>query len=709
MYGDNRDALVGRQHYILDQMASQNYITKQEAEAAKQVDTLKKIKPKKVGDIKAPHFVMYVKGILEEKYGVKRVEEGGLTVVTTLDWDKEQAAEEEVKKGVEARGKQYDFTNAALVSLDPKTGQILAMVGSKDYFDTSIDGNYNVTLSKRQPGSSFKPIVYAVGYMKGYLPETQLWDVVTDFKTDGRTYTPKNYSLKENGPISIRNALQQSLNIPAVKMLYLVGVGRVLDFAEDLGYTTFGERSRFGLSLVLGGGEVKPLEHAAAYAAFATEGVSYPTSAILTVKDANQQVLEQWQQPDGKRVMDEQVARLTSNVLSDNDARGAIFARTVLILPDRPVAAKTGTTNNFHDAWTAGYTPNLVTVVWVGNNDNHEMKTGADGSVVAAPIWQGYMKRATKDLPVEKFTTPLPPTTDKKALLGTAFQQTITVDKFSGKRATDQTPPEWKEDRVFYEAHDILYYVDKDDPSGPPPVNPASDPQFSSWEGAVQSWVMRTNWHTTNTPPLLYDDIHTADNVPKVTILSPVDNGLLSSRDVTLQSVIQAPRPILRLEASLNNTVIAVGNGSLTTWNLHIPNSFEPGYYELALAAIDDAGNHGQGKITINLTAPKDASPNILITSPIGGATWSRASFPMFAEIQLPNPALYRRVDVSFVGSDGERRLAASQADPDPNSTILHLNLPLGPPVGTYQLKVEAFQRDIGITDQASVPVIVTD
>lgn len=706
--GDNRVSLVARQHHILDLMVEQGYTTKEKADAARAIDMLKKIKPKSLGDIRAPHFVMYVRSQLVEKYGQKAVEQGGLKVITTLDWDKEQIAEDEVKKGVEAKGKQYNFTNAALVSLDPKTGQILAMVGSKDFFDTANDGQVNVTIRPRQPGSSFKPIVYAAGFMKGYLPETQLWDVNTTFKTETKDYAPHDYDLKERGPVSIRKAMAGSLNIPAVKMLYLVGISRVLDFADELGYTTLGDRSRFGLSLVLGGGEVKPLEHAAAFASFATEGTSYPTSAILKVEDSNGQTLEEWKQPDGKSVMEPQIARLISNVLSDNNARTFVFgARNSLTLPDRPVAAKTGTTNDYYDAWTAGYTPSLVAVVWVGNNDNTKMKKGADGSVVAAPIWQAYMSRAVQKMPKENFTPPTPTTLTKPAIIGQAFQQKIKVDKVSGKIATDLTPPELVEEQTFYDPHEILYYIDKDDPTGPPPANPANDPQFASWESAVQTWVQTNQWHTTNTVPILYDDVHTMDSQPKVTITQPQDNQTIPTRDLQIAADVQSARIITRVEAYLNNVLIGSTSVYPYMLNLHIPNSFEKGFYELDIVATDDIGNRGQSKVTINLTADRDSTSGISFNSPSNETTWSRASFPKGADLIVSEPLLYSRIEISFIGSDGVHRLVS--AETNPTASIIHTNIPLGPSVGRYELRAEALLKGSLVKDTASVTVNITE
>ncbi len=708
--GDNRARLVVRQHYILDLMAEQGYITKDQAETAKQIDTIKKILPKKVGNIEAPHFVMHVRAILSEKYGLKRVEEGGYKVITTLDYDKQKAGEEEVKKGVEARGKQYQFSNAALISLDPKNGQILSMVGSKDYFAEDIDGQFNVvTLSARQPGSSFKPIVYAAAFIKGFLPQTTLWDTATAFKIDTGTYEPKNYNLKENGPVSMRQALQGSLNIPAVKTLYLVGVSRALDFAETLGYTTLKQRNRFSLALVLGGAEVKPIEHASAFATFANEGILYPTSAILRVEDANGKVLEEWQKPEGARVMEPQIPRLISNVLSDNDARAYIFGtRNSLTLPDRPVAAKTGTTNNYHDAWTVGYTPSIVTVVWVGNNDNKEMKRGADSSAVAAPIWQAYMKRATKDMPIERFTPPDPPTTNKLVLLGQVTSTTINIDKISGKRATDLTPPEFIEARTYREAHDILYYIDKDDPLGSAPTNPANDPEFVGWEAGVQSWVQRTSWNTTSTPPTEYDDVHVAGNRPQVTLQTPINNQILTNRTFAISPLVYSPRPIVRVEARLAGTLIGSSGAAPWTIQARVPNTIETGTYDLHVSAVDDVGNVGQASISVQLIAQRDPSINLLIISPSASETWSRQSFPKTVTISLSEPTRYRRLDVKFVGSDGVDRLATSEILP--TATEVSLRIPLGPPPGGYQLQVIGFpQDDSNSPDTTSIPINITN
>jgi len=439
-YGPNRDLLIGRQQYILGLMVDQKFISIDQADEAKQY--ILDFQPP-TSNIKAPHFVMYVREILSEKYGEKTIEQGGLRVITTLDLYKQNIAEEIITEHAEKNDEQYEATNAGLVSLDPKTGQILAMVGSRDYFNDDIDGQVNIITSLRQPGSSLKPLIYAATFLRGYTPNTILYDVVTDFSNDkAEPYEPHNYDLREHGPVTIRKALAGSLNIPAVKALYLAGVDNVLDLAKDLGYSSLEERDRYGLSLVLGGGEVKLLEHANAFGVFAREGVLHPITGILRVEDSAGKTLEEFDEDKGKKVLDPKVARLINNILSDNSSRAYAFgASNWLTLGSRPVAAKTGTTNDYRDAWTIGYTPSIVTGVWVGNFDNTKMKRGAAGGVVAAPIWHDFMERVLGDTPIENFKTPDIKKTGKAILdgeIGTA--QVIKIDKISGLLATEHTP-----------------------------------------------------------------------------------------------------------------------------------------------------------------------------------------------------------------------------------------------------------------------------
>lgn len=459
-YGSHQDKLLSRAYYTLDQMLEEGYITEEERDRAKEVDILGRIIPRKE-NILAPHFVMYIKEMLVETYGEKMVEQGGLKVTTTLDLDKQFIAEAAVSEQVETNEKEWNGSNAALVALDPKTGQILAMVGSRDYFDEDIDGAVNVTTRPRQPGSSFKPIVYAAAFKKGYTPTTLLYDVITIFKTEiEKDYEPHNYNDKTFGLVTMRQALAGSLNIPAVKTIYLTGISNVLDLADRMNYTTLQDRSRFGLSLVLGGGEVKLLEHVASFGIFSQEGEKHQIAGILKVEDSRGRTLEEWSD-ESEKILDKEVCRQITGILSDNGARAYVFGESnYLTLGERPVAAKTGTTNDFHDAWTIGYTPSLAAGVWAGNNDNSEMKMGADGSVLAAPIWNKFMREALADTPIETFNQPQPITTGKAVL-----------------------------DGVSEGLHSILHYVDKNNPRGSAPENPADDWQYENWETAIFEWA----------------------------------------------------------------------------------------------------------------------------------------------------------------------------------------------------------------------------
>ena len=536
-YGSHFDELKARQEYILERMNKFGYITEQELIQAKEEE----LEPTPVADrFKAPHFVMYVREYLGEKYGNEWMKKAGLKVYTTLDWDLQQTAEETITEGVKRNIKNFNAHNAALVSIDPKTGQILAMVGSKDYWAEpspggcipggSIPGKtclfepyVNVTIRNRQPGSSFKPFAYATAFQKGFTPDAMIFDLETEFAVKGAEgYKPRNYDGRFRGPVSFRQALAQSLNIPSVKVLYLAGVSETINLAQDMGIKTLKDRSRFGLSLVLGGGEVKLLEISAAFSVFAAEGVKHPLVSILRIEDNNGEVLEEYKYKS-KKVLDPQITRLVSDLLSDEATRAPMFgSKSKLYLGERPVAAKTGTTQEYRDGWTIGYTPSLVTGVWAGNNDNTSMREGA-GIYVAAPIWNEFMKKAYNkkqgtrnkeqeeelenyfDLPeeIEEFTSPEPIETNKDILNGKYIKETkVYINKETGKLATNSTPPDLLEEKTYYQVHSILYYLNKNKPQGD--GNGKNDSQFSNWESSVQKWanLMGYNQET----PQEYDD-----------------------------------------------------------------------------------------------------------------------------------------------------------------------------------------------------------
>ena len=518
-FGLHTDELKTRQELTLQKMVDQGYITQDQADEAKNVDVLSEISPKQ-DNISAPHFVMYVKDYLVNKYGEQVVEQGGLKVYTTLNWDMQQIAETAVAEGA-AKNSVNKASNAALVAEDPKTGQILAMVGSKNYFGKSeptgcISGKTctfepqdNVAIRNRQPGSSFKPYVYLTAFTKGYTPETLLYDVPTTFSTDPAQpdYSPQNYDGKFHGPLQMKNTLAMSLNIPAVKTLYLAGVKNSIQIAKGLGITGLNQPERYGLSLVLGGGEVKLIDHVNAYGSLARGGVYKSQTFITRVEDKSGTVLEAYTSSDGQRIVDEKYVGMLDYIMSTNDLRAPIFGtNNPFRFDNRPVAAKTGTTNEFRDGWAVGFTPSIVVGVWAGNNDNSPMKEGADGIVVAAPIWRSFMDKVLINYPVEQFPKYEKEDAGKPVLNGdTGKQDNVKVCEIPGQKneyclASDACPNSLAEKKDFSEIHDILYYVNKDDPRGDPPKDPNSDPQFKSWEKGVLDWAKKNGGKDNNNP-----------------------------------------------------------------------------------------------------------------------------------------------------------------------------------------------------------------
>lgn len=495
-YGSYPEKLKDRQIWAINKMADLGYITQEDAEKAKSIDTFGKLSVNRE-NISAPHLVMYVKEYLEEKYGNDSVQQGGLKVYTTLDWNKQEIAEKAVREGAEKNAKNYKAANAALVAIDPKTGQILAMVGSKDYFDDTIDGQVNVAIRDRQPGSSFKPYVYLTAFSKGYTPDTILYDVETEFETGTeKEYNPQNYDGQFRGPLKMKEALGMSLNLPAVKTLYLAGVKDSIDMAKRLGITGLNQPDRYGLSLVLGGGEVKLLDHVSAFSTLATGGIRHDKTAILRVEDSKGKILEEFKQTEGERVIEEKYVATLDHILSTNDYRAPVFGtQNPLRFDDRPVAAKTGTTNEWRDGWTMGYTPYLAVGVWAGNNDNSPMAQGADGSYVAAPIWRSFLDQTLGTYNIEAF----PKYEEEKDITKPVLrgeldvQEDIKVCEIPGKDneyclANKYCLDDDVEKKDFINAHNILWFVNKDDPRGDYPKNPKDDPQFSKWEKGVEKW-----------------------------------------------------------------------------------------------------------------------------------------------------------------------------------------------------------------------------
>ena len=480
-YGNKKNLLVARQKYILEKLRDQaDQEGKRAVEEAMSIDTLSKIAPLRE-KIEAPHFIFYVKEQLEKNYDREMIEEGGLKIYTTLDWDMQKTGELIVKDYVSTNGLKYGFSNGALVAVDPKNGDILAMVGSYDYYDKNIDGNVNVSLAKRQPGSSFKPIVYAKAFEKGFQPETMLFDAPTSFGPDGtgKEYVPKNYSGNYNGLISMRQSLAGSLNIPAVKTLYLGGIDETIELAERLGITTLTRKGNYGLSLALGGGEVSLIEETGAFSVFANDGKRNPIRAITKIVIGNGE--EEITGLQEKLVMDPQVARKVASIMSDNKSRAYVFGtNNPLSIPGKTVAAKTGTHQNFRDAWTVGYTPSISVGVWVGNNDYSPMKEGSDAIYVAAPMWRKFMDYALMNRQDEKFLDYIQVKSNKMLVTGNVEGKCVLSEEEIDKKKKKKK----KNKEKCKIDHDILYYVNKDDPLGPTEPN-YKDPMFVRWEKGI--------------------------------------------------------------------------------------------------------------------------------------------------------------------------------------------------------------------------------
>ncbi len=484
---DNPQKALERRNIVLDQMLAQGYIAADQAAATK-VSKLR-VTPKRF-DIRAPHFVFYVRRQLEEKYGPEVVYRGGLNVYTTLDYNTqqiaEQAARDQVKKLTDEK---RNVTNASIVVVRPTTGEVVAMVGSVDYFNRDIDGQVNVSLAPRQPGSSFKPFAYLTAFAQGYTAATMLMDVRTVFDDPGNPpYVPENYDRKYHGPVRLRTALGSSYNIPAVLLTQKIGVKNIVTTAHRLGINTL-NRDQYGLALSLGGGETTLLDMTYANSVLANQGVMAGTPidpkdlkpgyrslepvAILKVVDANNKTLYELKQPEKQQIVTPQLAYLMSDILADNVARTPGFGSNSVLKLTRPAAVKTGTTSDWRDNWTMGYTPDYAVGVWVGNADNAEMEhiSGVSG---AGPIWRDVMEKIHQTLPVRWFTEPagmvrvevcatsgLLPTpycrerVKELFIAGTEpktfdnIWQPFRISKTTGKLATVYTPPDQVEEKVF--------------------------------------------------------------------------------------------------------------------------------------------------------------------------------------------------------------------------------------------------------------------
>lgn len=608
-YGSHLDELITRKNLVLDQMAKQGYITQDQADAAKEATPLKRkdfTDPKE--NITAPHFVFYAKDKLIDILGgddlaQQMVEEGGLKVTTTLDLDYQAAAEASMKEAKNLA--KVGANNASLVATDPQKGEILAMVGSLDYFDTEHDGNYNTATADRQPGSSIKPIVYATAFKRSDFSPSR---VLYDFQTDFNGYKPQNADGSFHGPLTIRRALGNSYNIPAVKTLSLVGIDETLKTAHDMGITTLNDRNRYGLALTLGGGEVKLVDMVTAYGVFANNGKIKPTTAILKVEDPNGKVLyDANKDREEKEVLDPQIAYEITSILTDLDAKKPVFSGVMsyFTFGNYPVAAKTGTTNQDRDAWTIGYTPNLAVGVWAGNNDNTPMKAG--GAIAAAPVWHNFMAKIIDKRPKDTFARPdgiqeLTVEYYSNKLANQYSQKTskdifaswqvpteqdatniaIKVCRDNGLLATNQTPASLIEERIFHYVHSER------------PDNPA-------WENPVAAWASANGYNIK--PPTQTCDAKTVK--PNISITSPTSGSTVSGQfTIKVEGTIQAS--IKTIEVYIDGVSVSQGN-SLPYEISYNASNLSSGSHTVSAKVID--ANDSSAETSTIFAVNKDSNP----------------------------------------------------------------------------------------------------
>ncbi len=596
-YSGKNQAYLPRAKEVVRRIREDGVITK---EMETQVlSELEKIQFRGLGSnkIKAPHFVMEIKQQLEDKYGASILETGGLKVTTSLDWEIQQKAEAAVKEEVDKVTASLNIKNGSSVILDTHTGEILSMVGSKNFFDTSIDGEVNVSTRLRQPGSSIKPLIYATAFTRNYGPSSVIADTVTEFpgKDENTPYIPKNYDGKEHGLLHLREALASSINIPAVKLVALLGVENVLRQGYRMGLSslepTRETMSRVGLSMALGGAEVRLLDLASAYSAFANGGNKIEPVSILKI-ETNGRVIFEHKQVKPEKVIDEKAAFLVNSVLSDNKARLLTFGpNSYLNMGARAVAVKTGTTNELRDNWTIGWTKDFVVGVWVGNNNNEKMKNVASGVSGAAPIWRRQVLDMLAKKPDSPFTVP------------DGVSQ-IEVDNISG-----------------YPAHDGFgsykeWFVNGSVPAGPDPIHTKvklckNDPSKLAdsvsvsqgnydekefviikerdpltnkdlWQKAINEWIVKQNNPIYQVPT----EYCGASSSMDIQITTPANHSRIDGDEVTIRFSVASSKPITEVRVYMDGTL----ERTITDGNYVFKLKVTTGQHSLRVTAKNNEG-----------------------------------------------------------------------------------------------------------------------
>jgi len=598
--GTNPKAYVGRAKDVARRMREDGYIALDEE---KQVDSeIPNVKfVQDTQGIKAPHFVFYVRDLLVQKYGEKFVEQGGLSVKTTLDLNLQEKAQQIVTDEVAKLG-SYRVGNGAAVIMDPKTGQVLAMVGSKDYFAKDYDGQVNVALSLRQPGSSLKPFTYATGLKAGYTAATVLMDVPTDFPGGAGQpmYKPVNYDGKFRGPIQVRFALGNSINLTAVKMLGIVGIKNMLRTASDAGLTTLQPTDenlkRFGLAVTLGGGEVRLLDLVDGYSTLANSGRQLNPVAILEVKDSSGKVLDKAADPQPKQVISSDIAFIISHILSDNNARSLEFGpNSLLNVPGKTVAVKTGTTDDKRDNWAIGYTPSVAVGVWVGNNDNSPMNQQiASGVTGATPIWNKIMQAALEGKGDEYFQKP-------------DSVNAIQIDAFGGGlpcpgypvrseyfiKGTEPT----KDCAVEKKLNGQDYYVFQE-------FDPVSTDGVNRWQAGIDAWEAGQADSKYRPPAELLSKPNQNPDDISISIKSPGDRNQVDFSFET-QAAISTGRKITKVEFYIDGTLKDSTNSSDSSAKFNFTfASASSGKHKIKVKGYNEAGKNAEQEITVSVGQP---------------------------------------------------------------------------------------------------------
>jgi len=679
MSTDDIRYVAGRKDYVLGRMRALDFITKEESDTAWHETQKILFKPYRE-PIEHPHFVFYVREKLEERYGKDLVERGGLRVFTTLDPKLQTRAEQLVQDSfphtkhddgsIDWRYNAAGATNAALLATDTATGQILAMVGARDYFETpdkdgnGNDGAVNLTIRPRQPGSSFKPFAYATGLLAGYTPASILWDVETAFGAE--KYTPNNYDGSFMGPLRLRTALQYSRNVPAVKMAILAGEKAIVAQAAKMGITSLNTDGRYGPTIGLGAGEIPMIELLTGYSTFANLGRRVEPTAILKVTDSKGNIIDEYAEDKrAEQALDPATAYLITNILSDTSARPAGW-NGYLSLANRPNTAKTGTANKKDpkdptgksiipgDVWTVGYTPQITAAVWVGNNDGTPLSANATGLTTAGPIWHSFMAAAHADLPVQEFEIP-----------AQIVQRSIS--RVTGKIPTDSTPIE---DIVVetFASYNVPLKVDDgyttlivDAASGllPTAFTPASArvtktfrnlhserPWNTDWEEPVQAWLTAHNDNTNaifEAPPTETDNLHTAttaEQAPHISIRSPISGSTTQAGGIGIWVDITAPHGTEKVEYYLDNQLKAIATAAPWKGALAIPTRTADGTQLTITAKIFDKLYYADTSSVTIIVGEDTQAPTVHITSPLDASEIARGT------------TVIARVDAYDAGSD---------------------------------------------------------